>query len=373
MEQSSLVYLVWLVKILNPANRNIMPLIRYFGSAEAVFSASEQQLKNCGLLTPEYIDKLITQNTLSIIEPIIAYCENSDVRMITYWDEDYPQNLKTMDDPPALLFCLGQPIWKEAILGIAVAGTRKMTAYGRKMTERIVTDLAEVNCIIIGGMSDGIDACAHKAALACQGKTVAVLPCGIDVIYPQSQYNLYWDIAEQGCIISEFLPGTRPLGSNFQPRNRLIAGLSDGVLHVQSPEKSGSLITTKWALQYNRDVFAIPGDADVRQSEGPNGLIQSGAKLVTSAWDVLAEYGYMFTDIAPKEEVAQESAIMPEDEKMRAVIQVLFDEELDMTGIALKTGMDLTNVILLLTEMQIRGIITEKPGGLYGLAKTFTV
>ncbi len=373
MEESSLAYLVWLVHILSPANRNIIPLIQYFGSAEAVFMATEQQLKSCSLLTSEYINKLLSQNTLSIIEPGLAYCENSDVRMITYWDEDYPENLKTMDDPPALLFCLGQPVWKESILSIAVAGTRSMTAYGRKMTEAIVTDLAEVNCTIIGGMSDGIDACAHKAAIACQGKTVAVLPCGIDVIYPKSQYNLYWDIAEHGCILSEFLPGTRPLGSNFQPRNRLIAGLSDGVLHVQSPEKSGSLITTKWALQYNRDIFAIPGDADVRQSEGPNGLIQSGAKLVTSAWDILSDYGYMFAEISSKEELVQEATAMPEDEKMRAVIQALLHEELDMTGISLKTGMDLTNVILLLTEMQIRGIITEKPGGLYGLAKTFTV
>ncbi len=373
MEQSSLAYLVWLVHILSPGNRNIIPLICHFGSAEDVFMANEQQLKNCGLLTSEHIDKLLSQNTLSIIEPVIDYCENNDVCMITYWDEDYPQNLKTMYDPPALLFCLGRPVWKESILSIAVAGTRSMTSYGRKMTEAIVTDLAEVNCTIIGGMSDGVDACAHKAALACKGKTIAVLPCGIDVIYPQSQYNLYWDIAENSCILSEFLPGTRPLGSNFQPRNRLIAGLSDGVLHVQSPEKSGSLITTKWALQYNRDVFAIPGDADVRQSEGPNGLIQSGAKLVTSAWDILSDYGYLFANIKPNDELAKESAAMPDDEKMRAVIQVLLQEELDMTGISLKTGMDLTNVILLLTEMQIRGIITEKPGGLYGLAKTFTV
>lgn len=373
MEQSSLAYLVWLVKVLSPANRQIIPLVEYFGSASAVFSATESQLKQCGLLTADAIDKLLKQNSLSIIEPIIAYCENSDVRMITYWDEDYPQNLTHMDDPPALLFCLGEPVWKETFLSIAIAGTRRMTAYGRKMTDRIVGDLAEVGCLIIGGMSDGIDACAHKAALACKGKTVAVLPCGIDVIYPQSQYNLYWEIVENGCVISEFLPGTRPLGANFQARNRLIAGLCDGVLHVQSPEKSGSLITTKWAVQYNRDVFAIPGDADVSQSEGPNRLIQSGAKLVTGALDILEEYGYLFEDKLPADQQAEPPVELPDDARIRAVVHVLLEEELDMTGISLKTGIDLTNIILLLTEMQIRGIITEKPGGIYMLSKTFTV
>ncbi len=373
MEQSSLAYLVWLVHLLSPANRNIIPLVEYFGSSEAVFMATEQQLNRCGILSSEQIHKLLAHNTLSIVEPILDYCENSDVNMITYWDEDYPQNFMHMDDPPALIFCLGQPVWKESILNIAVAGTRSMTAYGRKITESIVTDLAEVNCTIIAGMSDGVDACAHKAALACRGKTVAILPCGIDVIYPQSQYNLYWDIADNGCLISEFLPGTRPLGSNFQSRNRLIAGMSNGVIHVQSPGKSGSLITTKWALQYNRDVFAIPGDVDVRQSEGPNALIQSGAKLVTSAWDILSEYGYLFADLNPQEELVSDSATMPEDEQMRAIIDLLLHEELDITGIFFKTGIDLTNIILLLTDMQIRGIITEKPGGLYALAKTFTV
>lgn len=373
MEQSSLVYLVWLVHALSPANRQIIPLVNHFGSAEAVFEANELQLNRSGLLSADAVRKLLQENSLSCIEPIVEYCETNDVHMVTYWDEDYPQNLLHMPDPPALLFYMGDPIWKDAFLSIAVAGTRKMTAYGRKMTDRIVSDLAEVGCLIIGGMSDGVDACAHRAALSCKGKTIAVLPCGIDVIYPQSQYNLYWEIAENGCILTEFLPGMRPLGAHFQARNRLIAGLSDGVIHVQSPEKSGSLITTKWAIQYDRDIFAIPGDVDVVQSEGPNQLIQDGAKLVTGAMDILSEYGYLFA-LDPTDSVATEStAEMPEDERMRAIVHALSVEEMDMTGISLKTGIDLSNIILLLTEMQIRGIITEKPGGIYQLSKTFTI
>ena len=373
MEQSSLAYLVWLVRVLSPANRQIIPLVNYFGSAEAVFDANEAQLTRSGLLTTDAIRKLLDENSISCVEPIIEYCEANNVHMVTYWDEDYPHNLLNMSDPPALLFYLGEPVWKETFLSIAVAGTRKMTAYGRKMTDRIVSDLAEVGCLIVGGMSDGVDACAHRAALSCKGKTVAVLPCGIDVIYPQSQYNLYWEIAENGCVLTEFLPGMRPLGAHFQARNRLIAGLADGVMHVQSPEKSGSLITTKWAIQYNRDVFAIPGDVDVAQSEGPNQLIRDGAKLVTGAMDVLSEYGYLFTPDSADSSVAEMTVELPEDERMRTIIHALLAEEMDMTGISLKTGIDLTNVILLLTEMQIRGIITEKPGGLYRLSKTFTI
>ncbi len=371
MEQSSLAYLVWLVQLMTPANRNTLPLIEYFGSAEAVFSATETQLRQCELLTPETIQKLISNNTLSIVEPVLYYCETNDVRILTYWDDDYPSNCKTMPDPPVMLFCMGKPVWKDSLLQIAVAGTRGMTVYGRRMTERIMADLAEIGCNIIGGMSDGIDACAHYAALNSNGKTMAVLPCGIDVIYPNSQYDLYWEIAEKGCVISEFLPGTRPLGSNFQPRNRLIAGLADGVLHVQSPQKSGSLITVKWAVQYNRDVFAIPGDADVRQSQGPNQLIRSGAKLVESAMDVLEEYGYVFANHKVTEPTNPSPTV--ENEPMQAIIDALILGDADMTELALKTGIDLTNIILLLTELQIRGIITEKPGGSYALSKTFTI
>ncbi len=371
MEQNSLAYLVWLVQLMTPANRNTLPLIEYFGSAEAVFFATETQLRQCGLLMPDTIQKLISNHTLTIIEPTLYHCEKNDVRILTYWDEDYPPNCKTMPDPPVMLFCMGNPVWKDSLLQIAVAGTRGMTVYGRRMTEHIVTDLSEIGCTIIGGMSDGVDACAHRAALNSQGKTVAVLPGGIDVIYPNSQYDLYWEIAEKGCVISEFLPGTRPLGSNFQARNRLIAGLSNGVIHVQSPQQSGSLITVKWAVQYNRDVFAIPGDADVRQSQGPNQLIRSGAKLIESAMDVLEEYGYVFANHTVTEPKTPSPTV--ENEQMQAIINALISGDADMTELALKTGIDLTNIILLLTELQIRGIITEKPGGCYALSKTFTI
>ena len=371
MEQSSLAYLVWLVKLLNPANRIILPLVEYFGSAEAVFEASEAKLNQCGLLSPETARKLIVNHTLSIVEPALNYCEKQDARIITYWDDEYPQNCKTMDDPPVLLFCKGKPVWQDSILSIAVAGTRGMTAYGRRTAQQIAGDLAEIGCTIIGGMSDGIDACAHVAAIGVGGRTVAVLPCGIDVIYPNSQYDLYWKIAECGCVISEFLPGTRPLGGNFQARNRLIAGMSAGVLHVQSPEKSGSLITTKWAVQYNRDVFAIPGDIDVRQSQGPNNLIRSGAKLVESAMDVLEEYGYLFAKHIDQK--AETPSPATENDQEKAVVDLLVSGDADMTELSLKTGIELTNMILLLTDLQIRGIITEKPGGIYALSKTFTI
>lgn len=371
MEQSSLAYLLWLVKLMTPANRNILPLLEYFGSVEAVFTASESQLGQCGLLTPDMIRKLISHHTLSIIEPDLGYCEKNDARIITYWDEDYPQNCKTMADPPVLLFCKGNPVWRDSVLDIAVAGTRSMTAHGRRMAQHITADLAEIGCTIIGGMSDGIDACAHHAALDVGGKTVAVLPCGVDVIYPSSQYDLYWEIAEHGCVISEFLPGTRPIGANFQARNRLIAGMSHGVLHVQSPEKSGSLITTKWAVQYNRDIFAIPGDVDVRQSQGPNNLIRSGAKLVESAMDVVEEYGYLFANYTKQKPETLSPAT--ENDQEKAIINVLISGDADVTELSLKTGIDLTNIILLLTDLQIRGIITEKPGGMYALSKTFTI
>lgn len=371
MEPCSIPYLIWLVKLMNPANRNILPLVEYFGSPENVFMASEAQWRQCGLLSPDMIRKFMANSTLSIVHSSLDFCENNDVRMITYWDNDYPQTCRTMHDPPVLLFCKGNPVWRDSLLQIAVAGTRRTTGYGLHTTEHIVSDLAEIGCNILGGMSDGIDACAHKAALNSGGKTVAILPCGIDVIYPNSQYDLYWRIVENGCVLSEFLPGTRPIGSNFQARNRLIAGMANGVLHVQSPAKSGSLITVKWAVQYNRDVFAIPGDVDVCQSQGPNGLIRSGAKLVESAMDVLEEYGYLFANHSAQNPEMPSPVLQNEDEK--TIIQVLISGDADTTELSIKTGIDLTNIILLLTDLQFRGIITEKPGGIYALSKTFTI
>lgn len=375
MEDCHLIYLYWLIRLFSPGNPKLYRLIDHYGSAENVYFSTKDQLMMSGILDPSELRRVCEDRDVRSAAFTLERLEREGIRTVTIWDSEYPSLLREIDPPPLLLFYKGEPNWINPPLTIAVCGTRRMTKYGAEAVRRIVGDLADIGCLIVGGLSDGIDSTAHQETLMHGGQTLAVMPGGVDVVYPRSEYNLYWDIADHGCVISEFLPGDRPLGSHFQLRNRVIAGLSNGVLHIQSPEKSGSLITVKWAVQYNRDVFALPGDVGIQQSEGPNQLIQSGAKLVTGAMDILDEYGYLFADaIARMKKRAQaEPPKKPMGEKDKAITELLKNGDQDVTYLAMKSGIPLAELILLLTDLQIKGIICEKPGGFYSLSKSFTL
>jgi DNA processing protein len=211
----------------------------------------------------------------------------NNITVITDRDESYPENLFNIYDRPPLLYIKGN-LQKEDI-NIAIVGSRLASTYGKFITERISRELAMKGITIVSGMARGIDSAAHRGAIAAQGRTVAVLGCGLDIIYPPENKNLFSDIVQNGAVISEYPPQTQPLSAHFPARNRIISGISYGVVVVEAGEKSGSLITARLALEQGREVFAVPGSIDSVGSRGTNKLIKQGAKLIENIDDILED------------------------------------------------------------------------------------
>ncbi len=214
------------------------------------------------------------------------------VKLITYDDERYPKPLREIYDPPKILYVVGKQIDSLKGFSISIVGSRKATSYGKMAASRISADLVKNGVVIVSGLAYGIDSVAHAAAIK-TGRTVAVLGNGIDVVYPRANVKLFEEVKEHGCLVSEFPLGVRPQKWTFPKRNRIIVGLSMGVIVVEAAQRSGSLITARLALGEGREVFAVPGQIFSKTSEGTNGLIKQGAKCVTSADDVLDEFGYL--------------------------------------------------------------------------------
>ncbi len=374
LEESSLIYLLWLIEALKPTNNKINRLIDAYALPENIYFAPIDDLGRAAGLSADDITALENGRNLSKAQSILEKCKKEDISICTLYDNNYPERFQNIPNPPVLFFYKGEPVWDDASLNIAIVGTRKMTKYGYTVTKDMASQLSGCGCTIISGMAYGIDAAAQAAAVATGGKTIGFLAGGVDVIYPQENMVLYYDIISCGCVISEYLPGEKNLPHHFQARNRLIAAMSDGVLVVQAPKKSGALITAKWAGEYNREVFAVPGDITEEQSEGTNSLIADGAKLVQHPMDIISEYGNIFSEVIKeqKKNIAKKEIIKPQeenDEKISKIIFLLKDAEYDCSSLAEKSEISLGQLILLLTDLQIKGIITEKPGGIYALSK----
>ncbi len=215
---------------------------------------------------------------------------DEETAVLTITDTQYPRLLKEISDPPAVLYVRGRGTKINLEKTIAVVGTRQVTPYGREMTRRLVTDLVKKGFTIVSGMAIGVDTVAHQTAIAAGGKTIAVLGCGIDIIAPPSNARLYWEIVHgHGAVVSEIAPGIRPDKERFVTRNRIISGLSLGVVVMEGSEHSGTLITAKYAAEQGREVFAVPGPITSRYSRAANILLKNGAKLVESASDIVEE------------------------------------------------------------------------------------
>jgi DNA processing protein len=266
-------------------NRMAQRLIGEIGSAAGVFHASATELDSLGI--PAHVSRAIATAT-SFDEAIkeVEAARGKGAVCLTFQDPRYPEKLREIFDPPLLLYALGDLALLEMDL-IGVVGSRKPTAYGRAMGQRLATDLAAHGLGIISGLARGIDTAAHQGALDANGKTIAVLGCGVDVVYPSENKKLYEAIASRGLILSEFAMGTFPAPQNFPIRNRVISGLSAGVLVVEAAEHSGSLITARMAMEQNREVFAVPGSVTNKNSWGPHLLIKQGAALVQEWQDVV--------------------------------------------------------------------------------------
>lgn len=270
---------------------------------------------------------------------------------ITFEDRRYPEKLKNSFSPPPVLFYAGNPDILDEENSLAVVGSRKATQYGLKLAESFSRKLSDAGICVTSGMAVGIDGAAHRGSLQSTGKTIAVLGSGIDVIYPKSNRELFFSIVRRGCVVSEFLPGTPPMKQNFPRRNRIIVGLSKAVLIVEAARKSGSLITARLALENGRDVFAIPGDIDKRSSEGTNWLIQNGAKLISSVEDILEEFPAISRN---RSRVAQIDS---------GVLKALLEAgELEFSELLERTGLEHTELLMELTQLQLEGLVVESAG-----------
>ena len=280
---------LWLTLNVGLSRHKIRKLLDDFGSVQNIFEASEKDFSALEYIEDEFKRKLVNKDVsnLSAIEGIM---EKYRVRLLTVDSSDYPEDLKQIDDYPVLLYVRGAELDLNDHLGIAMVGTRKPTKYGTKVAESMASEIAEEGALVISGMADGIDTHSHVGALKAGAPTVAILGCGVNMPYPKKNAGLMKRIMENGMVISEYPFNSEPKPWHFPERNRIIAGLSKGTLVVEGEEQSGSLITANYAMEFNRDVFAVPGNIDSLMSKGTNNLIKNGAYAALSAEDVLGHY-----------------------------------------------------------------------------------
>lgn len=280
---------IWLSTRPHVNDRMKLELLRTFCDPEAVYFATKEDYASLEGLTDEGREALLDKN-LHQAEQILEDCRRENLGILTYQDAAYPARLKNISDPPLVFYYKGRLPDFDGSPVIGVVGTRKASPYGLTVAKRMGYQIAKCGGILVSGMAFGIDGLATRGALTAGGCAVGILGCGADVVYPPSNQSLFRDMEDYGCLLSEFPPGTPPYGWNFPKRNRIISGLSCGVLVVEAPEKSGALITANLAAEQGRDVFVVPGNIDVPTFVGSNRLLRDGAIMVSHGWDILSEY-----------------------------------------------------------------------------------
>lgn len=287
-------YWLWLSLKIAPGSSATDLILQHFSyDAKAVFKAGHKELEKISGLKNDLIDALLDKS-LDETKDIYSWCMTQNVGLLAYDSPLYPERLRSIPHPPLLLYYKGKLPEFDKHLCIATVGTRRITEYGRREGYIISRDLALSGAIIVSGMARGIDSICHRGALDAGGHTIAVLGCGINRIYPPENGPLMDEIMLTGTVLTEYKPDTAPIGSHFPVRNRIISGLCQGTLVVEADDKSGAMITARTASQQGRDLFALPGKVDEMNSQGTNSLIQDGAKMVTSARDILVEYEFYY-------------------------------------------------------------------------------
>ncbi len=338
----------------------IRRLIERFGTPEAVFHASKRELLEIEGLGEKLVEKIKDGPEERLIERELSLLKGVGGDIITIKDANYPKRLREIYDPPPILYIRGN-LKEDDELAISIVGSRKTNPYGRWITEKISRELARNGITIVSGMARGIDAIAHMGAISEGGRTIAVLGCGIDVIYPSENRALFKEIIDHGAILSEFPMKSLPEGGHFPRRNRIISGLSLGVVVVQASQGSGSLITANYALEQGREVFAIPGNVGAEGSRGTNLLIKQGARLVESSEDILEEILPQWKREKEEEGEKKRPKIdLSEDE--RIIYELLDENPLHIDTIIRESGFDAGKVSSLLLDLELRGLISQWPG-----------
>ncbi len=338
-------------------------LFDYFTDLENAWTASFNEILKAGIeekIANQFINERRNISPNFELEKL----EKLNAKAITIADSYYPKLLKEIYAPPPLLYFLGSLDFNNDFL-LAIVGTRKISGYGRQATEQITKEIVCAKMAVVSGLALGVDACAQQTTLNFGGKTIAVLGSGIDKIYPASNRQLAEKIVEKnGAIISEFAPGTLPYKSNFPQRNRIISGLSLGTLVIEASQKSGALITAKYALEQNREVFAVPGNIFSINSLGPNDLIKRGAKVVTCASDILEAL-----NLEQANDYKIIKKIIPENENEKKLLELIGNEPVHVDKITQYARLDISCVNSTLSIMEMKGMIKNLGNQKYILAR----
>ena len=337
-------------------------LENYFGNLEDAWKAPPAELKRARL-DNKVVQAITSWRPRVSLETEMEKLDRYRVAVFTYHDHGYPSRLKEIYDYPPILYVRGS-LLPEDEWCLAVVGTRRATVYGRQVTEEMVADLARSKITIVSGLAKGIDSIAHHSALEAGGRSIAVFACGLDTVYPSENANLARRIMQQGAVISEYPLGIKPRPDNFPRRNRIMSGMSLGVLVVEAGQTSGALITTNMALEQNREVFAIPGSILSPASRGTNRLIQEGAKLVHDYMDILEELN--LTAVAQQIEMKE---IIPASETESLLLKQLSAEPTHIDEVCRSSGLPVSTVSGTLAMMELKGLIKAVGGMKYALAR----
>ncbi|MBE6943393.1 MAG: DNA-protecting protein DprA [Ruminococcaceae bacterium] len=398
-----LLYWIWFAELPNIQLWQKHILLQYFSDPEELYHARKEAFLEIPDMT-ESILRALEDKDLAVAKRILRACNEKNIHLFAMHDESYPKGLKNTKDAPLVLYVKGTLPDFDNTPAIAIVGTRKATPYGMTVSRRIAAQIAACGGIVLSGGATGNDTMALTGALTTTNPVVAVLAGGLDVVYPKSNTTLFSQIEKQGCLISQYPPGTPHYRWNFPVRNRVLSGLSDGVLVVEAPENSGALITARSALEQGRDVFVVPGNIDVPSCAGSNALLQDRATAALSGWDIMKEYTALYPDKvrkvpAPqaildepeipkvaepvavpkekkersrkipvdKEEKSSYSCIEPDlsqlSEQEKAVYQCLTKAPRPVDDIISETGIPSQKVLSILTMLSIRSLAVTHPGG----------
>ncbi len=355
-------YWVGFSKVQGIGPMRLRSLLDYYGDIEAAWQADPGELRAIGL------DKRSIENLYKLRHSLNLDAEMDklarlNVSVLTWESQDYPRLLHTIPDPPPVLYVRGS-LTRQDEWAVAVVGTRRASAYGRESTRMLVSGLVENRITVVSGLAYGIDTEAHQAVVHAGGRTIAVLGCGVDIIYPAENRKLGQAIIEHGAIVSEYPVGTNPESGNFPRRNRIISGLSLGVLMVEGAVDSGARITADYALEQGREVFAVPGGILSKYSSGPHYLIQNGAKLVTHVNDILEELN--LTMVAQQ---AEARAVIPDNDVEAVLLKQLSSAPLHIDELGQATGLSAPQVASALTMMELKGMVRQVEGMNYVIAR----
>ena len=342
--------------------RTISNLLEHFGTASQVFEATLRELGQVERIGPKLSIAIRDQSTSDEPDRILEHCRQHDVRILLHGDKNYPKHLMDLPDPPSLLFQKGE-FQLEDSLAIAIVGTRHPTHYGRTVTETLTRGLVHCGFTVVSGLARGIDAIAHRTVLENGGRTIAVLGSSLTEVYPPEHGDLAQQIAGQGVLITETPPFSQPKAGVFPQRNRLISGLSLGVVVVEAADRSGSLITAGHAADQGRDVFAVPGPIHSRMSRGTNRLIRDGAILIRDVDDIIEHLGPLASVLPMKEgNSIHHPAELKLNEIETQVLQAISPSAMDIDEIIVRSGVPVARVLSTLTVLEMRGLISRISG-----------